>query len=141
MSDIDNLFERKSRQSPELSLIPLINIIFLLLIFFLVAGTYSTVDRTIIDIPDAETSFEMEEGNFKKIEIMLSKTGAISFNDKDVTLKMLEKDIEFYLKKNPERNVVIKADQNLEALLLIKIMKMIAKFGGSNISIATEATK
>jgi len=138
---MDELFERKLRDKSELSLIPLINVIFLLLIFFLVAGTYSTVDKTVIDIPDAETSFEMEEGNFNKIQIMLSKKGIITFNNKEVTMRMLEKDIEFYIKKNPKINVVIKADQNLEASLLISIMKLIAKFGGSNISIATEALK
>jgi len=138
---MDNLFEKKKKNISELSLIPLINVIFLLLIFFLVAGTYSAVDKNIIDIPDAETSFEMEKGNFSKIQIMLSKKGAITFNDREVTIKMLEKDIEFYVKKNPKINVIIKADQNLEASLLINIMKMIAKFGGSNISIATEALK
>ncbi len=134
----DDLFNEPSQSCKEISLIPLINVIFLLLIFFLVAGTYTPPKDKLLDIPDSTTFKTITESSFSHSNITIDLRGQFTLNGKDITLPSLTKELEYAIKENPEHEIVIQADQHLHATHLISILQLIATLGGGNVAIATE---
>lgn len=129
-------FESSKKPIKEISMVPLINVVFLLLIFFMVAGTVEQFDIVPVDLPEADSGQLLDEGH---IQILMGKYNEIVINDeligKDETLATLQKELAL----NPNRILTIKADQTLPAKKMIQMMDVIKQAGGVNLSIVTEA--
>lgn len=126
---------RHKRKRTEISMIPLINVVFLLLIFFLVAGTMITPQQNLVDIPDSAVA---EEQKKPEMVVVLTQTGDVMVNNAVVTDKRFEAALTLYLKRNPEELVTVRADAKMPALRLVEVMRMIAASGGKNLILATE---
>ncbi len=127
--------ERTGRRSAEISLIPLINVVFLLLIFFLVAGTIKTFDVVEVDVPVAENSRTLDEGY---IEIILGRHDEIILNDELVSPAQLREGLKEQLTFGQDRVITIKADQSLAAAKMLSVMEMIKALGGRHVSLITQ---
>ena len=101
------LIAKKKRQYDDDSLLPLVNIIFLLLIFFMIAGVIEKrIVKDDIDLPSAELSrFENKEVT----KIFIDKSNIFFINDKVSDID----EINTYLKSNKISEVVIIADKSL----------------------------
>ena len=101
------LIAKKKRQYDDDSLLPLVNIIFLLLIFFMIAGVIEKrIVKDDIDLPSAELSrFENKEVT----KIFIDKSNIFFINDKVSDID----EINIYLKSNKISEVVIIADKSL----------------------------
>jgi len=117
----------------EVNLIPLINVIFLLLIFFLVAGTNVKPDVMNIDVPEAKTSQKMDN---TEIVILLSYKGDLFLNNKKMPENRFGTILKRILITDPHQPIIIKADAELKAEKLLKLLRIISNAGGTNISIA-----
>ncbi len=127
--------ERRIIKLPNL--IPLINIIFILLIFFMVAGKMEKIDTIKIALPNS-SSLDTAAKIFSKIIIYVGQDGKIAVNGdtvKDTDLSII---IRTLLLDNPDTNINIKADSNLESLRLIWLMDNLKQSGAKSISIFTE---
>ena len=127
--------KRKKKKIRSMDMIPLINVVFLLLIFFLVAGTVKKTDIVAVDLPEAKNFSSVEEND---ITVILSKTGEIAINESAIPLDKVAIEIYNKLQNNPEREISIKADANMPAKRLIEIMDIIKLSGGRNISLVTQ---
>ena len=101
------LIAKKKREYDDDSLLPLVNIIFLLLIFFMIAGVIEKrIVKDDIDLPSAELSrFENKEVT----KIFIDKSNIFFINDKASDID----EINIYLKSNKISEVVIIADKSL----------------------------
>ena len=101
------LVTRKKREYDDDGLLPLVNIIFLLLIFFMIAGVIEKrIVKDDIDLPNAELNrFENKEVT----KIFINKSNIFSVNNE---IKDISK-ISDYLKSNKINEVVIIADKSL----------------------------
>ncbi len=101
------LVTRKKREYDDDGLLPLVNIIFLLLIFFMIAGVIEKrIVKDDIDLPNAELNrFENKEVT----KIFINKSNIFSINNE---IKDISK-ISAYLKSNKINEVVIIADKSL----------------------------
>ena len=101
------LIAKKKREYDDDSLLPLVNIIFLLLIFFMIAGVIEKrIVKDDIDLPSAELSrFENKEVT----KIFIDKSNIFFINDKVSDID----EINIYLKSNKISEVVIIADKSL----------------------------
>ena len=129
---------RKNRVKSEensLDLTPMMDIVFIMLIFFIV--TTSFVKETGVDInrPNAETAERDERGN---ILVAITATNEIWIDKTRVDLKAVRANIERLKIEYPEGSVIIQADKESRSGLLVEAMDQIRLAGVQNISIAAK---
>ncbi len=129
---------RKNRVKNEensLDLTPMMDIVFIMLIFFIV--TTSFVKETGVDInrPNAETAERDERGN---ILVAITATNEIWIDKRRVDLKAVRANIERLKIEYPEGSVIIQADKESRSGLLVEAMDQIRLAGVQNISIAAK---
>ena len=115
-------------------MVSLIDIIFTVILFFIVAGHLEKFSIIPIDLPKADSGQHLEEG---PVVVMLGKLGEVIINDDLYTDEQIEAELKRQLAVNKERVITIKADANLEANKLVEFMELIRKAGGKNISLET----
>ena len=129
---------RKNRRQSEdgnLDLTSMMDIVFIMLIFFIV--TTSFVKETGVDInrPNAETAERDEKGN---ILVALTANNEIWIDKRRVDLKAVRANIERLKVEYPEGSVIIQADKESRSGLLVETMDQIRLAGVQNISIAAK---
>ena len=129
---------RKNRVKSEensLDLTPMMDIVFIMLIFFIV--TTSFVKETGVDInrPNAETAERDERGN---ILVAITATNEIWIDKRRVDLKAVRANIERLKIEYPEGSVIIQADKESRSGLLVEAMDQIRLAGVTSISIAAQ---
>lgn len=129
------LFERVRKPQRKLSLIPMINVIFMLVFFFLVGGQLQKVTIVDVDLPVAESGKLLDEG---PVEVLLGKYDEILINDTLYDDKGAVVEMKRQLEFNSERIVTIKADANSNANRLVGFMEMVREAGGKNLSVITQ---
>lgn len=127
--------ERTVKPVKEISLIPLINVVFLLLIFFLVAGSLDRYEVLRVDPPVASAGEEINQG---PIVIVVGHYEELLLDDNLITPDELSTEVKKRLKIRPNRQITIKADARLKADRLIEILDEINEAGGKNLTIATQ---
>jgi len=126
----------KSKEA-EINISPLIDLVFLLLIFFMV--TTSFVRETGIDVrrPSASTATLTENGN---ILVAVSDKGTVHFDGRKIDLRSLRSHITRALAENPEGSVVIVADKVSYTGIVIRVMDQCRLAGAKRVSIAASKT-
>jgi biopolymer transport protein ExbD len=132
---IEIQFDRGKRRMKSAMLVSLIDIVFVVILFFLIAGRIEKFTTLPIDLPYADAGQALEEG---PIEITLGKYDEILVNDDLYTSQTVQKRLRDELRVNPERIVTIKADARLEANKLVDFLELIQRAGGQNISVVTQ---
>lgn len=122
-----------TEQDAEINITPMLDIVFIMLIFFIV--TTSFIKETGIDPqrPPASTASAQERGN---ILIALSETGQVWMHKRRVDLLDVRGIVETARNETPESSVIIIADTNAETGLLIDLMDQVRLGGVTHISIA-----
>jgi len=124
---------RANHKTAEINMAPLIDLVFLLLIFFLV--TTSFVKETGIEVqrPQASTATLKEAGN---ILVGVSQDGRVYLDSKEIDIRSVRAHIERSLAENPEGAVVVVADKQSSTGVVIQVMDQCRLAGARNISIA-----
>lgn len=127
----------KSRLKPEYSIMmtPMIDVVFLLLIFFMV--TYTQADRAAhtVSLPRSATSQNVDVN--KILVVTLQKDGTIYLGEKKVNRNDLKKELKKYAKKNSEKRIILKGDEFVPYGKLMELMDIAKKAGIYKISLAT----
>ncbi len=115
---------------------PMLDIVFIMLIFFIV--TTSFVKETGIDVsrPNANTAEKKERGN---ILIAIRPNGDIWMDKRKVELAAVRANTERLHAENPEGSVVIIADQESQTGVLVQVMDQVRSAGVYNVSIAAKS--
>lgn len=122
-------------EEAEINITPMLDIVFIMLIFFIV--TTSFIKETGIDPrrPEAETAESRQRGN---ILIGISENDQIWMQKKQIDLGQIRPLVEAAKAENPESSVVIIADEEASTGVLIDIMDQIRAVGVENVSVAAE---
>lgn len=131
-------FQGDSEEDYSLQLTSLIDVVFLLLIFFMVSTSFVDFTRRLdIELPEAESSAEVVEKKSFLIEVGVEKR--ISLNGKTVLLDDLESELKAGVKSGKFKpSLTIKADKRLDYGYVIKVMGLISEAGVRDISLATK---
>lgn len=116
-----------------IDLTPMLDITFIMLIFFIV--TTSFVKEAGIDVnrPSAKTSERKEKGN---IMIAIRSNGDVWVDKRQVDLRAVRANVERLHAENPEGAVVIIADKDSQTGILVQVMDQVRLGGVQNVSIA-----
>ncbi|MEO0615310.1 MAG: biopolymer transporter ExbD [Pseudomonadota bacterium] len=126
----------EKQEDTEINITPMLDIVFIMLIFFIV--TTSFVKETGIDPtrPKAETATSKARGN---ILIGVTELGDIWFNKQQIELTLVRQRVEEATAENPESSAVIIADEGAPTGVVIDIMDQVRLGGVIDISVAAEA--
>ena len=115
-----------------IDILPFINVLFLLLIFFMFSSQLVTQSGIKVKLPRAVTSEVVGQEN---IEIILSGAGIIYFNGKVIPIAGLNTLLKQVASRNP--SVLIKADKDVSLGRIVEIWDMCRNLGVSQVNIAT----
>lgn len=123
----------------DLNLIPLINVIFLLLTFFMVAGTLERADPFALNLPEAGINGKKKPP--VTTNIYLSKDGKIAVNNDLVSREDFPTIINTLLLENKGKKMVIKSDAETPSKSLLWAMRAVESAGVEDVSIVTKVAK
>ena len=131
---------RKSRRTlPTIEMTPLIDIIFQLVLFFMVTTTFQQAPSIDIQLPEAATDNSSSQD--QSTEIWLNEQGSISIDREDIDEKELRVRIQEKLGQQKNLNVIVNADGRLPHKQAVHIIDLLQQLGVENISIGTEEAK
>jgi len=128
-------FERKRHSHAHMNIAPLVDVVFLLLLFFMLTSHLMQEPAIKIKLPESKTA-EAQKDAVKTIYI--SKDGSIFFMDKRVHLNELQEAIKAVLKDVEHEFVRIKADRESDVGILVSVIDEVRLSGVRNYSIVTE---
>ncbi len=130
-------FAARQEEDYSLQLTSLIDVVFLLLIFFMVSTSFVDFTRRMdIQLPDSKQSTEVE-----RVESFLLEVGVerrLTLNGKDVTIEELERRLDEAKRKPGRRILIIKADKRLDYGFVVRIMGISFSAGIRDISVAVK---
>ena len=128
---------RRSRQDEEdqVNLTPMLDVVFIMLIFFIVTASFVKEAGIDISRPPAATAERKERGN---ILIAITENDQIWIDRRQVDPRALRANIERLHAENPQGSVVIQADKNSKNGLLVTVMDAARLAGVSSVSLAAE---
>jgi biopolymer transport protein ExbD len=126
---------RREEEETEINITPMLDIVFIMLIFFIVTTSFVKEPGISPRRPTAETAAEKTRGN---VLIAISPTGQIWMDKRSIELNQVRALVESALAENPESSAVIIADEEADSGILIDLMDQIRLGGIATISIAAE---
>jgi biopolymer transport protein ExbD len=131
-------FKRNSREEDySIQLIPLIDVVFFLLAFFMLSTTFVDINRNLdINLPEAKAGAASEKPMVFEVEI--AQDGKIRLNGEDVTLAALETLLKqrIHGMAHGKRSVVIRADKKANHGEVVKVMDICKRSGVTEIGVA-----
>jgi len=123
-------------KNAELDMTPMLDIVFIMLIFFIV--TSSSIKESGLDVnrPQAQTAEKLEQAH---IIVAISPAGEIWIDKKVIDIRAVRANVARLHAENPLGSVVITADRETKTHVLVSVMDQIRLAGINNASIATEA--
>jgi len=127
--------KRRSAGPIELNMGPLMDLVFLLLIFFIVTTTF--VKETGIDVhrPSAKTAAKQEKST---ILIGVSKEGTVYMENRVIDVRSVRANVEKALAENPESGVIVVADKKSNTGTIVNIIDQCRLAGAKGVSIAAK---
>jgi biopolymer transport protein ExbD len=127
---------RKQSLPPQLMLSPMIDMIFLLLVFFIVSTMYMSEIKTIpIRLPVAQNSETVSKSNFA---VTVKKDGALYLEDNKIEMKQLVANAAAESKRDAAFSVIIRADGEANYKTVIKLMDELKGAGVTRFGLATD---
>ncbi|MDN3639620.1 biopolymer transporter ExbD [Simiduia curdlanivorans] len=131
-------FKRAKREEESVNLTPLIDVVFLLLIFFMVSTTFTKETHLSIDLPEAKG--EAAETQPQHIEILIHADGSYAINGQtlvDKKLPTLLRALQAVGNDNTKTPLIITADANTPHQSVITAMDAAGQLGFVHLSLTT----
>ena len=129
---------RAKTEDEEVNLTPMLDVVFIMLIFFIVTASFVKESGMDVDRPDAVTAVRKERGN---ILVAITPTDQIWIDRRQVDIRAVRANIERLHAENPQGAVVIQADRLSKNGLLVEVLDAAKLAGVEKISIAAEVER
>ncbi len=127
---------RRELKAPEIMLSPMIDMIFLLLVFFVVSTMYMSEIKTIpIRLPVAKHSENVSKSNFN---VTVKQDGTLYLDESQIDLEMLVKNAAIESKRDSSFSVIIRAEDEAPYKIIIKLMDKLKGAGVTRFGLATD---
>ena len=129
---------RREQEESEVNLTPMLDVVFIMLIFFIVTASFVKEAGIDVSRPPAATAERKERGN---ILVAITANDQIWMDRRQVDPRALRANIERLHAENPQGSVVIQADKNSKNGLLVQVMDAARLAGVKNVSLAAEVVE
>lgn len=122
-------------EEATIDMTPMLDVVFIMLIFFIVTASFVKEAGIDVNRPDAATAVKKDRAN---ILVAISDTGEIWINKRQIDVRAVQANIERLHAENPQGTVVIQADKKATTETLIKVMDAARAAGVFDVSIAAQ---
>ena len=129
--------ERGKRIITALEVTPLVDIVFLLLIFFLLTATYVKNPNLDINLPKA--SINQVTSRERDITIGITKKGELRYENQEISAEKLEGILRAEYAEHSDSFIVIRADEGSRHGRVVEVMDLAKRIGFGRLAIATQA--
>ena len=133
-------FRRKPRETVDINLASLIDVVFILLLFFVVTTTFTRETQLRVDLPEAVSGSPEQEPNSKQLDVAISADGVFSVNNQLLPKNDLASLIEVLQKESGGDTTLplsISADGKTQHQAVITAMDAAGKLGFSHLRMTT----
>ena len=123
----------KRRNPASIDISPMMDMVFILLIFFIVTSTFTKETGVEVTKPQAQSASEVQKEN---IMIAITREGTVHGNERQIDLGGLQDLLKQMLGQNPDREIVLIADKNSNTGLMVQVIDAANLAGGKKVSIA-----
>jgi biopolymer transport protein ExbD len=132
-----NFSKAPQKEPPGFQMAPMVDVVFLLLIFFMVASIFAQWESKVdIQVPVAETAEPMRR-KLSEIMVNLDKDGGIFVNSYEMSKGDLLRTLTTVSKDNPNTPIIIRADGRTDHKFVMGVLDVCRKAQIINISFAT----
>ena len=129
---------RRRAEQSEVNLTPMLDVVFIMLIFFIVTASFVKEAGIEITRPPAATAVRQERGN---IMVAITANDQIWIDRRQVDPRFVRANIERLHAENPQGSVVIQADKDSKNGLLVQVMDAARLAGVKSVSLAAEVVE
>jgi biopolymer transport protein ExbD len=124
----------RTQEEAEINITPMLDMVFILLIFFIVTSSFVRLPGVTVAQPTAATAKRLNSNTL----IGVTASGQIWIAKKKIGLDQVEGQVKSSLSQAPSGNVVIVTDKNAPTGLVVKVMGQAKRAGAKNIAIAAK---
>lgn len=122
-------------EETELDMTPMLDIVFIMLIFFIVTTSFVKESGVTVNSPQAETASQQENAN---IFIAITATGEVWIDSRPVDPRSVRAIVARLHADNPEGSVIIQSDEEASTRMLVDVMDQVRLAGVEAIAIAAD---
>lgn len=124
-----------AKDEPEINITPMLDIVFIMLIFFIVTTTFVRETGATIDKPEAITAEARPQGN---VLIGVDSSNRIWMNGSEIEMGDVRTLVQRARAENPEGSVILISDKGARTGTLVEVMDQVQAAGVSRMSISAE---
>jgi biopolymer transport protein ExbD len=129
-------FARRKREEPRVDLTPMVDVVFLLLIFFMISTTFVETPGISVQLPESSSQREIQVP--EELKVHLSLAGEIYIGEEQLSLDELRLRLAGYGTQAREMNFALYADREARHGRVVQIMDLAREAGFGKLAIATE---
>ena len=128
-----NFYQREEKELISINITPLIDIVFLLLVFFMLATSFIQKSTIEVNLSSGKTIKIDNEKN--TAIVILNKKGLIYLNNKLINVTNIRKEINNIVEKNPKYRILIKSHKKIPVQKVIRLIEEVRLAGTDNIKL------
>ncbi|SMC49979.1 ExbD/TolR family protein [Sporomusa malonica] len=124
---------------PQLMIIPMIDIIFFLLVFFMMSTLYMVEQHTIpVNLPQAATA---QQDKPSSINVTVLENGSVMFNQEEIPLTLLAKRVHLEIGKQSDPVFVLRGDKQTAYSQVVAVLDQLKQAGAHRVAVAVEKAR
>ncbi len=127
-------YKRNKIASADINMTPMIDIVFQLLIFFMITSTFIQTASISVNLPESSTSDAVQE---QLNTVTIHKDGAMEWNEESIDAEQLASRLQSLQQSDPNAVLVIQGDEGIAYGALISVMDKARAAGLTRLSLAT----
>tara|TARA_B100000686_G_C16096732_1_gene621245 strand:- start:59 stop:472 length:414 start_codon:yes stop_codon:yes gene_type:complete len=128
-----NFYQKEEKELISINITPLIDIVFLLLVFFMLATSF--IQKSTIEVNLSSGKNVEIENEKNTIVLIINKKGQIYLNKKLINISSIRNEVISIIEKNPKSKILIKSDKKLAVQKVIRLIEEVRLAGTDNIKL------
>ncbi len=135
------VFKTRERKQVSLSVTPLIDVLFLLLIFFMITGTFKRAGELELHLPESSTSTPSAgKADTRDVDLVLTEDGILLLDGENVEFPRLKNRLQDILAEDPNKRVMIKAESGVQHWEVVRLLDIVREAGFAGVGLGTRLT-
>jgi biopolymer transport protein ExbD len=128
-------YRQESEEEGQIDISPLIDMVFILLIFFMVTTTFVKDMKLDLERPSASSA---AAASTKATRVFIDKLGDVYVDNQPVRIYALQSKLRDMLRVSTEKSVLVVTDENVPAKLVLEVIDQCKLSGATDVGVATE---
>ena len=128
-----SFYQKKEKELISINITPLIDIVFLLLVFFMLATSF--IQKSTIEVNLSSGKTVKVENQKDTVVLILNKKGQVYLNKKLINISNIRNEITNIIEKNPKYKILIKSHKKIAVQKVIRLIEEVRLAGTDNIKL------